>query len=155
MSPPNTPCTSTASAASAGFESASGGSTAGTLEASWRVRTDGSEVENQDAVGDQKKLVLSTNLCNSEGNHLETRQCFDFRILDCKYQRFWWRQYVQKWNESCESRIQVWLRHHDLPLCFLKKSPNPFLSSQLNVNNPAQQFPKTNRTIGRNGHTCF
>ena len=33
-------------------------------------------------------------------------------------------------TSSFESRIQVWLKHHDLPLHFLKKRPNPFLSSQ-------------------------
>ena len=103
MSPPNTPCTSTASA---GFASASEGSTAGTLEASSGVQTERSYVGSQDAVGDQKhliqkwcELVLSINQCNLEGAHLETRQCFASRAAESKYCLFWWRQYVQKWNE--------------------------------------------------------
>ena len=52
MSSPNIHGTSTASA---GFASGSEGSTAGTLEASWRVRTDGSYVGSQYKIGDLKK----------------------------------------------------------------------------------------------------
>ena len=50
MSLPHVHGTSTASVASEGFASASDGSKAGTLEASWRVRTDGSYVGSQDEV---------------------------------------------------------------------------------------------------------
>ena len=57
MGPPNIQGTSTA-AGSAGFESASEGSTAGTLEASWRVRTECSYVACQDEVEDPTGVNL-------------------------------------------------------------------------------------------------
>ena len=53
MSLPHVHGTSIASVASAGFASASEGSTAGTLEASWRVRTERPYVESQDKIGDR------------------------------------------------------------------------------------------------------
>ena len=55
MSLPHVHGTSTASAASAGFASASEGSTAGTLEASWRVRIERSQVGSQYSLGNPKK----------------------------------------------------------------------------------------------------
>ena len=55
MGLPHVRGTSTASVASAGFASASEGSKAGTLEASWRVRTERSYVASQDKIEDPKK----------------------------------------------------------------------------------------------------
>ena len=62
MSLPHIHSTSAASVASAGFESAGEGSTAGTLEASWRVRTERSYVGSQDDVGDHKHLIKKKNI---------------------------------------------------------------------------------------------
>ena len=67
-------------------------------------------------------------------------------------------------------KIQVGLRHCDLSLCFLQTSPNPFLSSQLNVNWRCSSLSLWSKqcwsrcgriaacprlTIGQNGQTCF
>ncbi len=63
QAPSHVHSTSAASVASAGFESASAGSTAGTFEASWGVRTERSYVGSQDKVGDHKHLIKKWWIC--------------------------------------------------------------------------------------------
>ena len=121
MSLPHVHGTSTASVASADFKSASEGSTAGTLEASWGVRTKCSYVGSQDEVEDPKnqKPKNGVNLFYQSTNAIQ--RALLLRYANALLQEFWIANTSffgdvntsRTGTSSCKSRIQVWLRHDE------------------------------------------
>ena len=111
--------TSTASVASEGFASASEGSTAGTLEASWGARTERWYVGSQDKVGERKnfiqKIVIVLYCSINQPMQFRGFYFWDTPMLCFKNSGLQVLALVtsmfQNWNESCESIIQVWLKH--------------------------------------------